>query len=533
VLSLIIVVLKEPKMTKRITKRDNFIIKIDDDKEKIKQFPRDLRLNICLSIYKFLKQNSLLSDNLILNKIFQEINSYVDFPFLIKEIKERLQNSHFKNALIAYVLDLIKIIRKLLDLNENKKKFSLKDLTKFCLENTTLGLSQTYLREFIQELLKKLRESYDDFNPQYKKELTYMDLLKIAKDFDGYLLTTEETFNEVKGYISHTKFLWQCKEKHKPFKRSPAEIIQNRLWCPHKTCSPNKKKSWTYKRLQQLAEQRGLQKNGVSGKLITSRKEYNEKKKKKSPNRTKYLWSCKIDSHKPWRARPDSIDSGGTWCPYCASNAPLQYIDMIKLARDAGVESTGKPGRFLTPENFFNKISLKSKYQFLWQCGEKHKPWFATESNIKLGRWCPECAQGTSERVARYLCECIFKASFPKSRPKWIEKLTGHKLHLDGHNKRLALAFELNGIQHYEPVYGYKKLLIQQELDSLKKWACEKKSITLIIIPYNFDGQKDFVNYDKMQNFIISEYERMTGEKLPKQPKYDYRTRDIKRLDEF
>jgi len=528
-------IFKNSKYMKKWVRKDNFIIRIDKDSKKITQFPRELRLRICIDIYNLLKKDSSLSDDSILNKTFLGINSSIEmnknFPIIIKEIKEKKQNPIFKEALLIYFLDLIKIIRKLKGLNDTKKKLNQRELIKELIsQNVTLRLSSTYLKEFIRDLIRELRGRFIDFNPIGKFNLNYKDLQRIARKKKGFLLTSKKKFKIIKKPPSHAKFLWQCRKKHKPFLLSPAKIMNNDMWCPK--CSKKRPLPWTYDRLKKLAKERGLEKNGIEGKLNTPNHVYLESKRKQPPNRTKYEWSCQIEGHKPWKARPDSIKDG-SWCPTCSKFSKLTYEQMIKLARDKGIESTGKPGKFLATKEEFNNINKKSKTHFPWQCGEGHKHWQSTPSNIKLGRWCPECAEGTSERIARYYFECIFNAPFPKSSPKWLEKLTGRKLHLDGYNERLGLAFEFNGIQHYEPVYGFKKLLIQQELDSLKKWACKKKPITLIIIPYDFDGRKDFVDYDKMQAFIISEYEKKTGKKLPKQPKFDYRTRDIKRLDEF
>ena len=49
-------------------------------------------------------------------------------------------------------------------------------------------------------------------------------------------------------------------------------------------------------------------------------------------------------------------------------------------------------------------------------------------------------------------------------------------------NPVLKLAFELNGIFHYEPIYGPKKLESIKNNDSQKFQACIKKGISLCII---------------------------------------------------
>jgi hypothetical protein len=53
---------------------------------------------------------------------------------------------------------------------------------------------------------------------------------------------------------------------------------------------------------------------------------------------------------------------------------------------------------------------------------------------------------------------------------------------LDIYIPELKLAFELNGIFHYKPIYGEKKLLKIQNNDLLKNKECRDKSINLLTI---------------------------------------------------
>ncbi len=66
------------------------------------------------------------------------------------------------------------------------------------------------------------------------------------------------------------------------------------------------------------------------------------------------------------------------------------------------------------------------------------------------------------------------------------------------------LAFELNGIHHYEPIYGYNKLVQVMENDLKKSDACSKKYIWLHTI--NTSDQKYFKEStsQKYLNFITN-----------------------------
>jgi hypothetical protein len=61
---------------------------------------------------------------------------------------------------------------------------------------------------------------------------------------------------------------------------------------------------------------------------------------------------------------------------------------------------------------------------------------------------------------------------------------------LDIHIPSLNLAFELNGIFHYEPIYGEDKLQKIEENDISKSKACHDAKIDLCVI--DTSGQKYF-----------------------------------------
>lgn len=64
---------------------------------------------------------------------------------------------------------------------------------------------------------------------------------------------------------------------------------------------------------------------------------------------------------------------------------------------------------------------------------------------------------------------------------------------LDIYFPRLKLAFELNGIFHYEPIYGKEKLRQIQNNDQRKFFLCQQKGISLCVI----DASKE--NYFKVE----------------------------------
>ena len=66
---------------------------------------------------------------------------------------------------------------------------------------------------------------------------------------------------------------------------------------------------------------------------------------------------------------------------------------------------------------------------------------------------------------------------------------------LDIYIPEINLAFELNGIFHYEPIYGEEKLKQTQNNDERKFQACLEKNIELCII------DTSWIKYNKIENF--------------------------------
>ena len=72
---------------------------------------------------------------------------------------------------------------------------------------------------------------------------------------------------------------------------------------------------------------------------------------------------------------------------------------------------------------------------------------------------------------------------------------------LDIHIPSLNLAFELNGIFHYEPIYGPEKLASIRNNDDRKFQACLEKGIELVII--DSSNQKKFSDKTSQKYLVI------------------------------
>jgi hypothetical protein len=143
---------------------------------------------------------------------------------------------------------------------------------------------------------------------------------------------------------------------------------------------------------------------------------------------------------------------------------------------------------------FNNNTNMK------WECSQGHE-WKATQNNVQRGTWCPCCVTYKSEEMCRDIFERNLMEKFPNTRPKFMKGLE-----LDGYNADLNIAFEYNGIQHYEYNSFFHRddpenLVRQKERDRKKYRLCREHNIDLIIIPHQYS----YTNPEELEEFIMAE----------------------------
>ncbi len=216
---------------------------------------------------------------------------------------------------------------------------------------------------------------------------------------------------------------------------------------------------------------------------------------------TIYSWECLKNGHKLdatyWSVRM------GTGCQECLKIPYISYVDLIK----------NKGGKIITTAEEY--VNAKTRFKFT--CKEGHYCEM-TGCNLRNDRWCAECQTLISERTCRRIFEYLFEELFPKTKA-FTNPDTNYKLELDGYNEELKLAFEYQGIQHYQRVeawqteQGFQDQLIR---DEHTKRLCEENGINLIIIPYT-------VKYEDLYSFIAEKFPENNFEKS-----IDYLVLDIK-----
>lgn len=187
----------------------------------------------------------------------------------------------------------------------------------------------------------------------------------------------------------------------------------------------------------------------------------------------------------------------GCWCPTCAIS---ERADKKRASiQEIRAEASRRGGSCLSTSYDVPRAPLE------WHCGNPdHSLWKARWHKVKLGQWCPQCASGFGERVARLLFQDLFQTEFPKVRPRWLKSPKRGLLELDGYNEGLRVAFEHHGRQHYSRDRYYMKssedLRYRKELDGIKRERCEEQGIVLIEIP-EIGG---ILPLDKVADFVIS-----------------------------
>jgi len=275
-----------------------------------------------------------------------------------------------------------------------------------------------------------------------------------------------------------------------------------------------KTKEEYYFQIQKLAE-----KNGIS--LISS--QY-------CNNISLLTFKCKNKScGKTWQdSRANIVRRKSPFsCPKCSGRINLFYTidDLNELAAQ-------KPGGGRCLSEKFRG----TKRKHLWECYTCGYKWYASPNDIRgkpsrvQGTWCPKCNRSLPEEICRLFFENIFNTKFPKENNlEWLRKT---KMHLDGYNAKLKIAFEYQGKHHYEQIQYFhkeeKKFQESKKRDEYKRNMCKQNGIVLIEIGYKLINRKlKKISFDEMYDEILREF-RKHNIPLPKlKKKINWREFDI------
>jgi hypothetical protein len=325
------------------------------------------------------------------------------------------------------------------------------------------------------------------------------ELKLIAYEKGGFCLSTEYVNN-------HTKMKWKCTNDH--IWQAVPHHIKNGSWCPQ--CYGNKRK--TIEEMHELAER-------MNGKCLSDKyKGINQKLK----------WECNVCGYS-WHSIPKSVIKGH-WCPNCAGRPAYSIEQMKKIAAEKSgsciskkyinnhsklvwecskkhifkmspnavksgqwcpkcrrIQSANK--RRATIEEMYqialerngkclSTTYIKSNRKLLWECADGHQ-WEATPNSVKLGSWCPICSPFLNERKARAVLEALYGFEFRSTRDiTWLTSPDGFNLELDGYNDLNKIAFEYQGVHHFENDSYFEK----SKYDELKRKLCREHNVKLVEI---------------------------------------------------
>ena len=425
-------------------------------------------------------------------------------------MRKEMKKPKFETVVTEFCYEAYERIKKNLKTNPNKE----------------MVLNNILSDETLDEILENLNFDYHHRSRTLAKrclEVITVTLIRNPINYKTLLAYLKKLTNlrENRIYIYIKTYL--------PILGEIAQEVNIRKWMPKFHRRP-----YNYEDIKEMVRKVGLEKSGVPGTVLTSKGEYQKSIETENPAHTYILVSCNIDGHKPWEITPSNM-SKGKWCRKCyIENMKLTYEDIQKLSRCIGMKKIGIPGKLLTSrEEFKNltKTQIPSRTKLKFLCNVKgHNAWETTPNTIKDNKWCPECAGYYHETIARWYFEQIFGAKFHKTNLRDIISNYTGTMHFDGYaelnldGKRIKTAFERNGRQHYEfPNQFHKTIedfLKRLEYDFKKEELARNNDIILIQI-------QNTISPENMQEFIIREFETMTGLKLPKLPKFNHQTRFI------
>lgn len=196
--------------------------------------------------------------------------------------------------------------------------------------------------------------------------------------------------------------------------------------------------------------------------------------------RTKFKFKCKAGHI--WETQVQTV-LHGSWCFQCwkenDAGKQVKNLNGLELAQAIAKE---RGGECLSTEYKNGKAPM------IWRCSNGHE-WKAPYHDVRRRTWCPQCGLGIRERWCRHVFEELTSHLFPKSRPKWLINSRGNQMELDGYCSSLAIAFEHNGLHHYQKLSHFQRreesLERRKKDDVIKNALCKKNNIRLIVIPYS------------------------------------------------
>lgn len=266
---------------------------------------------------------------------------------------------------------------------------------------------------------------------------------------------------------ARTSILHRCKIDGYEWSPTPDSVLHG-CGCPK--CAGNQKKT-----TEQYKEELAIKNSDIEvlGEYITAL--------------TPILHRCKLDGNE-WMAQPANILSG-CGCPVCAGNmlrTTEQYIEMVKNI-NPDIEVIGK--------------YVNANTKILHKCKIDGHKWMTTPDVILRGSGCLICQESKGERIIRQWLGFNKIKYIPQKRFDDCRDI--NPLPFDFYLPEYNACIEYNGGQHYEPVdfagkgpeHAQQQLKKIQYHDKIKSIYCKNNNISLLVIPYFKDIEKELNNF--------------------------------------
>lgn len=161
------------------------------------------------------------------------------------------------------------------------------------------------------------------------------------------------------------------------------------------------------------------------------------------------------------------------WCLRCSEKMKKTIEDVHEAAKKKNLVCLSK-----------EYMGANTKLRF--KCKIGHEFDLSPSKLWNTTAYCSACSSGLYERISRCYFEQLFSDGFPSEYPEWLVNSNGNKMQLDGYCKKLGLAFEHQGRQHYEKnkfISTDNDLNKRILLDKEKKEICNNNGVKLFIIP--------------------------------------------------
>lgn len=182
-----------------------------------------------------------------------------------------------------------------------------------------------------------------------------------------------------------------------------------------------------------------------------------------------------------------------TWCKICKNKQNgdnrTQNIQVFKeIAIKRGMQCLSEQYKPGTNLNF--------------RCANGHV--FSIKGNaFKHGCGCGLCTVYRQQKIFRNIIEYLTDIKFTKIRPLWLLSKNGKRMQIDGFNQQHNLAFQYQGIQHFQYHRYFHRnninnFIYSQERDQLKRQILKNKQIILLQPDYTIK-RTEFISFIQSQ----------------------------------